>query len=239
MRCARRASLPDFRAALRVHLVETSPVLRAQQHSASQAAPRADRLARRARRSVPTGPRSSSPTSSSTRCRCASSCEPRRAGASAWSALTRTAPGLRPLRRAGPAASRPPRRPRRGLRSGRQRRATVDCDAGEPASPAGRRGARHRLRPRQAPAFGDTLQAVRRHAFADPLAEPGEADLTAHVDFAALAEAARAAGARPCTARRRRATSSSARHRTTRRGAEARARRRRRAADIDAAARSA
>ena len=26
--------------------------------------------------------------------------------------------------------------------------------------------------------FGDTLQAVRRHAFADPLAEPGEADLT-------------------------------------------------------------
>ena len=36
-------------------------------------------------------------------------------------------------------------------------------------------------------AFGDTLQAVRDHAFADPLAEPGEADLTAHVDFAALA----------------------------------------------------
>jgi NADH dehydrogenase [ubiquinone] 1 alpha subcomplex assembly factor 7 len=34
--------------------------------------------------------------------------------------------------------------------------------------------------------FGDTLQAVRRHRFADPLATPGEADLTAHVDFAAL-----------------------------------------------------
>jgi NADH dehydrogenase [ubiquinone] 1 alpha subcomplex assembly factor 7 len=33
---------------------------------------------------------------------------------------------------------------------------------------------------------GDTLQAVRRHRFADPLAAPGEADLTAHVDFAAL-----------------------------------------------------
>ncbi len=43
--------------------------------------------------------------------------------------------------------------------------------------------------------FGDTLQAVRRHAFADPLAEPGEADLTAHVDFAALGDAARRAGA--------------------------------------------
>jgi SAM-dependent MidA family methyltransferase len=42
---------------------------------------------------------------------------------------------------------------------------------------------------------GDTLQAVRAHAFADPLAEPGEADLTAHVDFEALALAARPAAA--------------------------------------------
>ena len=42
----------------------------------------------------------------------------------------------------------------------------------------------------------DTLQAVKRHAFVDPLAEPGEADLTAHVDFAALARVARTAGAR-------------------------------------------
>jgi SAM-dependent MidA family methyltransferase len=40
----------------------------------------------------------------------------------------------------------------------------------------------------------DTLQAVRGHAPADPLAAPGEADLTAHVDFAAVAAAARAAG---------------------------------------------
>ncbi|MCZ6886330.1 MAG: class I SAM-dependent methyltransferase [Alphaproteobacteria bacterium] len=44
-------------------------------------------------------------------------------------------------------------------------------------------------------AAGDTLQAVRGHKFADPLANPGEADLTAHVDFAALARAARARGA--------------------------------------------
>jgi len=42
---------------------------------------------------------------------------------------------------------------------------------------------------------GDTLQAVRNHRFADPLEAPGEQDLTAHVDFAALAEAARAGGA--------------------------------------------
>jgi SAM-dependent MidA family methyltransferase len=44
------------------------------------------------------------------------------------------------------------------------------------------------------PAVGDTLQALRKHAFTDVLAEPGEADLTAHVDFAALAVVARSAG---------------------------------------------
>ena len=37
---------------------------------------------------------------------------------------------------------------------------------------------------------GDTLQAVRAHRFADPWSAPGEADLTAHVDFEALAAAA-------------------------------------------------
>jgi NADH dehydrogenase [ubiquinone] 1 alpha subcomplex assembly factor 7 len=42
---------------------------------------------------------------------------------------------------------------------------------------------------------GDTLQAVKRHAFVDPLAEPGEADLTVQVDFAAMSRAARKAGA--------------------------------------------
>jgi len=47
----------------------------------------------------------------------------------------------------------------------------------------------------EGPLAGDTLQAVRGHAFADPFAAPGEQDLTAHVDFAALAEAARAEGA--------------------------------------------
>jgi NADH dehydrogenase [ubiquinone] 1 alpha subcomplex assembly factor 7 len=39
--------------------------------------------------------------------------------------------------------------------------------------------------------LGDTFQAIKSHEFADPLAEPGEADLTAHVDFGALADAAR------------------------------------------------
>jgi NADH dehydrogenase [ubiquinone] 1 alpha subcomplex assembly factor 7 len=45
-------------------------------------------------------------------------------------------------------------------------------------------------------ALGETLQAVRGHKRHDPLDDPGNADLTAHVDFAALAAAAAEAGAR-------------------------------------------
>jgi SAM-dependent MidA family methyltransferase len=43
---------------------------------------------------------------------------------------------------------------------------------------------------------GDTLQAVKAHAYADPWEEPGTRDLTAHVDFEALGEAARGEGIR-------------------------------------------
>jgi len=43
---------------------------------------------------------------------------------------------------------------------------------------------------------GDTFQAIARHSFADPLKNPGEADVTAHVDFEALARAAESIGAR-------------------------------------------
>ena len=42
---------------------------------------------------------------------------------------------------------------------------------------------------------GDTLQAVHGHARADPLATPGQADLSTQVDFRVLAEAARDGGA--------------------------------------------
>jgi NADH dehydrogenase [ubiquinone] 1 alpha subcomplex assembly factor 7 len=42
---------------------------------------------------------------------------------------------------------------------------------------------------------GDSLQAVRRHRKHDILAEPGTADLAAHVDFGALGRAARDVGA--------------------------------------------
>ncbi|AQR75841.1 methyltransferase [Sphingomonas sp. LM7] len=44
----------------------------------------------------------------------------------------------------------------------------------------------------EGPAIGDTLQAVRGHQYANPFDKPGEADLTAHVDFATLREAAEA-----------------------------------------------
>ncbi|SFG25537.1 class I SAM-dependent methyltransferase [Methylobacterium gossipiicola] len=46
------------------------------------------------------------------------------------------------------------------------------------------------------PGFGDSLQAVAEHRFVDPLAAPGSADLTTHVDFSALARAASGEGAR-------------------------------------------
>ncbi len=43
---------------------------------------------------------------------------------------------------------------------------------------------------------GDTLQAIAGHSFADPLKSPGQADVTAHVDFQALVRAAEDLGAR-------------------------------------------
>ena len=43
---------------------------------------------------------------------------------------------------------------------------------------------------------GDTFQAIARHSFTDPLKNPGQADVTAHVDFQALARAAEDIGAR-------------------------------------------
>ncbi|MFE0014784.1 class I SAM-dependent methyltransferase [Mesorhizobium sp. NPDC059054] len=46
------------------------------------------------------------------------------------------------------------------------------------------------------PGVGDTLQALRSHEYEGVLASPGEADLTSHVDFSALATSARIAGLR-------------------------------------------
>ena len=48
----------------------------------------------------------------------------------------------------------------------------------------------------EGPAVGDTLQAVRNHQYADPFLEPGESDLTTHVDFTMIGNMARQAGLR-------------------------------------------
>jgi len=58
------------------------------------------------------------------------------------------------------------------------------------------------MRPRaidygDADGFGDTLQAVKAHQSVDPLAAPGTADLTTHVRFDDLAQAAAPALAQP------------------------------------------
>ncbi len=47
---------------------------------------------------------------------------------------------------------------------------------------------------RDAPGYGDTLQALVRHQKVDPLADPGAADLTVHADFPTVLAAARAHG---------------------------------------------
>ncbi len=47
----------------------------------------------------------------------------------------------------------------------------------------------------EGPALGETLQAVRGHAPANPFDAPGEQDLSAHVDFTTLAAAAQSGGA--------------------------------------------
>lgn len=48
----------------------------------------------------------------------------------------------------------------------------------------------------EGPLLGDTLQAVRTHQYADPFADPGEVDLTTHVDFTMIGNMARQAGLR-------------------------------------------
>jgi NADH dehydrogenase [ubiquinone] 1 alpha subcomplex assembly factor 7 len=44
--------------------------------------------------------------------------------------------------------------------------------------------------------FGETLQAVRKHKFCNALENPGESDLTAHVDFELMSKIAKLSGAK-------------------------------------------
>src|SRR6185312_4224494 len=179
---------PDFRRALRLHLVEGSPVLRAKQAAAlNEAEPRwHDDIA-----TLPQGPLllvaneflDALPIRQLVRR--SDGWHERRvalgrdgaldAEAAIPPALSGAAPGslceIRPAALALAASL--------GARLSREGGVALFIDYGHAAS-----------------ACGDTLQAVRGHRRHDVLAEPGTADLTAHVDFAAVAAAATAAGAR-------------------------------------------
>ena len=148
------------------------------------------RMARIVSRSCRTARSSSSPTSSSTRCRSASSCGPTANGASASSASTRMAAlRLRHRRRAGSPDG--PAAPDGAIL---EVAPAAECAGGGDRAAHRRAMAAPRSSSTTAtprPASATRCRRCARHAFADPLAAPGEADLTAHVDFAALARAAR------------------------------------------------
>lgn len=199
LRAVARA-MPAFAVALRVHLVETSPPLRERQRQTLAAArPGLDVTWHRRFESIPEGPLllvaneffDALPIR-----------QYRRIGRG-WRERRITAGkrggGLQFIEVA--VTRRPPALPRTA-------RALADGELIE-VCPAGRRIAR-RIGERVSrcggaalvidyghaiSAPGDTLQAVRRHARHPALERPGEADLTAHVDFQALAEAARTGGA--------------------------------------------
>ena len=139
------------------------------------------------------------PTSSSTRCRSASSS----GAATQWTERFVADGGFVEVKRAPP-SNLPPLPRGGGTGDGEDAMARSSRSASLPVAFA------HRWEPvwpsiRGAALFldygpersgpGDSLQAVRDGRPADPLAEPGTADLTAHVDFAAFAAAAREAGA--------------------------------------------
>ena len=187
-------TLPPFRDAIEVHLVESSASLRAEQ--ADRYSPMPDRRGTRASRRCRQAPFWSSPTNSWTPCQSGSSSE----SAASWRERVVTlSPSARTLRFAAmdaacaeaaglgiaPAGAIAERAPARealattlAARIEAEGGAALIVDYGH-----------------ERPGLGDTLQAVKRHRRHDVLADPGTADLTAHVDFSALAAAAQREGA--------------------------------------------
>ena len=200
MRDALRASkvTPEFRSALEVHLVETSPVLRAAQR-ATLAAPGVPLVWHERPESLPDGPLlvlanefvDALPVDQFVKAE--DGWHERRVGVGAdgqfdFVLAPPTLPGFEDrlpprLRRQPPGALW--ERREHGPLSEIARRialfggAALVIDYGHART-----------------SFGNTLQAVRAHEYADPLLDPGEADLTAHVDFEALAAAVKQRGAR-------------------------------------------
>jgi NADH dehydrogenase [ubiquinone] 1 alpha subcomplex assembly factor 7 len=185
------AALPGFTAALSVHLVETSPVLHARQ-KAMLGASHQDVIWHESIADVPDGPRivlaneffDALPVHQAVKGE--SGWHERRVGLAENGSLT-FALDPHPLskdnaRAAGLPASAPLHAIREwrdpdmivhlALQVARDGGAILMLDYGhEYSSP------------------GDTLQAVRAHAYASVLEAPGECDLTAHVDFAAIVRA--------------------------------------------------
>ncbi len=177
---------PAFRAALSLHLVETSPALRAAQAARlGEAAPTwHDDVA-----GLPEGPL----IILANEFLDALPIRRFRRGAGGWEEGTVVADGAA-LRLAWVPSSPPPD--------------IVASGGGEVCEDARALAARLGARFSRAPGaallldYGpadatpeDSLQAVSGHRRADPLADPGEVDLSAHVDFRAFAAAARSAGA--------------------------------------------
>ena len=181
------AGVPGFAEAARVHFVETSPVLRAEQAARVPGATWHDTLG-----DVPDDAPlllvaneffDALPVRQFVRT------------ASGWRERLVTHDGTRFLPVAGAADTTP-------LVAAELRDAAPGSIVEtSPASTAVAAEIGHRLRARggaalaidyghAGPVTGDTLQAVRAQAFADLFAAPGDADLTAHVDFTALSDAA-------------------------------------------------
>jgi NADH dehydrogenase [ubiquinone] 1 alpha subcomplex assembly factor 7 len=180
-------AMPDFLAAAAVHLVETSPTLRARQQATLESA----RVQWHARiEDVPEGPGIAIANEF--------------VDALPVDQLVWDRDGWH-LRMVGLAADRlafvvaPD--PLRGIEGDAVPGAILELRHDAPVALLARRIARHGGAAliidygHAATAPGDTLQAVRAHRFADPLSDPGEADLTTQVDFAALARTAQRAGA--------------------------------------------
>ena len=196
LRAAR--AVPDFAAALDIHLVETSPALRARQHEALAGR---DATWHDALDSVPSGPMllianeflDALPVEQYVRR--SDGWHERRVGLDEAAGALHFVAGPA-LDRAHAAALIPD-----GLADAppgalfERSQAVIDC-----AHALGARIARDGIAAlvidygHAGPAAGETLQAVRGHRYADVLAAPGDADLTAHVDFAAFAAAARQSG---------------------------------------------
>ncbi|MGF1658530.1 MAG: class I SAM-dependent methyltransferase [Rubrimonas sp.] len=184
-----RAAAPDCAAALELWLVETSPALRAAQSARLPQARHAERLAE-----VPDAPLllMANEFFDALPIR-----QFRRAGG-AWRERMVAAQGDRLVWALGApqAAGLPAEAPEGAVLETRPAGAAVASEIGARLAERGGAALIVDYGAAAAPTGGgDTLQAVARHRAVDPLASPGEADLTAHVDFGALAAALGAAGA--------------------------------------------